>query len=276
MRRSNVVTRRRLHNRKVLALLFGLFFVLTASSAFASVITSYSNTVALQNGLVGWWTFDGKNTHWDTGKTDDSSGNGNSGSLISMSTTTSPVLGKIGQALKCDGSASYVNVPYSAVFQVPKITVSFWLKVNAGMNTKATTVLARGYDGSTADWFFDVRNDLQGTNACSGSPCYLVWAGFPGGTVHGCLSSKDFSTDTPSNIGKWFFVTGTFDGSTCTQIKDTPQKKACLRKTTILRVYRNCNVKKFGAKRGCASQEFGSHLRQPGNKIAQPWVNCND
>jgi hypothetical protein len=213
MPRSNVVTRRRLHNRKVLALLFGLFFVLTASSAFASVITSYSNTVALQNGLVGWWTFDGKNTHWDTGKTDDSSGNGNSGSLISMSTTTSPVRGKMGQALKFNGTNQYVNVPYSSTFAPTNITVSFWMKTSQAINTAFLTALSRGYDGSVTPWGFDFRNDLPGSNACSGVSCYLIFGTFPGGTEHGCLGTKDFNLDT-TNIGKWYLVTGTFDGST--------------------------------------------------------------
>ena len=60
---------------------------------------AHSNTVSLSNGLVGYWSLDGSQTNWTTGKTSDSSGQGNTGQLISMSTSTSPVAGKIGQAL---------------------------------------------------------------------------------------------------------------------------------------------------------------------------------
>jgi len=49
---------------------------------------AHSNTIALSSGLVGYWTFDGGTTHWDTGKVDDVSGHGNTGQLINMSTTT--------------------------------------------------------------------------------------------------------------------------------------------------------------------------------------------
>ena len=42
----------------------------------------HSNTVALSSGLVGYWTFDGSQTNWTTGKTNDSSGKGNSGQLL--------------------------------------------------------------------------------------------------------------------------------------------------------------------------------------------------
>ena len=51
----------------------------------------------LSNGLVGYWTFDGSATNWRTNTTADLSGNGNTGPLISMSTTTSPAAGKIGR-----------------------------------------------------------------------------------------------------------------------------------------------------------------------------------
>jgi Concanavalin A-like lectin/glucanases superfamily len=37
----------------------------------------HSNDVALSIGLVGYWTFDGKDTNWSTGKAKDIFGNGN-------------------------------------------------------------------------------------------------------------------------------------------------------------------------------------------------------
>ena len=53
----------------------------------------------LVDGLKGWWTFDGADTDWNTNTVTDKSGNGNTGTLTNMSTTSSPVPGKIGQGL---------------------------------------------------------------------------------------------------------------------------------------------------------------------------------
>ena len=66
----------------------------------------------IQSGLVGYWTFDGKDTSWTnstTATTLDKSGNGNTGTLTNMLQSTAPVPGKIGQALKFDGSSGYVQ-----------------------------------------------------------------------------------------------------------------------------------------------------------------------
>ena len=52
----------------------------------------HSNAM-ISNGLVGYWTFDGKDTNWTTGQTRDLSGNGNNGSLAFMSTSSSPAIG---------------------------------------------------------------------------------------------------------------------------------------------------------------------------------------
>jgi len=79
----------------------------------------------LKRGLVGWWTFDGKNTHWDTATTDDLSGNGNTGALISMSTSSTPIAGKIGQALKFDGVNDGVSTPYD--IGTGDISVCAWI-----------------------------------------------------------------------------------------------------------------------------------------------------
>jgi len=99
-----------------------------------SANVAHSNTTALSTGLVGYWTFNGGATHWNTGKVDDVSGHGNTGQLINMSTTTSPVAGKIGQALKFRGGStalggSYISVPDSTNLSATT-TFSFaaWLK----------------------------------------------------------------------------------------------------------------------------------------------------
>jgi hypothetical protein len=89
---------------------------------------AHSDTNFLSNGLVGYWTFDGGSIDWHTNTVADMSGNGNTGSLISMSTTSSPVGGKIGQALQFNGSTQYIRVPYTSTLDLGDLTLSLWIK----------------------------------------------------------------------------------------------------------------------------------------------------
>ena len=100
-----------------------------------AVTLGHANTTALTNGLVGYWPLDGGTTSWTTDTTQDVSGNGNTGTLVSMSTTTSPVPGKIGGALKFNGSSQYINLGnISAITAGSNWTVAFWMKANAVAN----------------------------------------------------------------------------------------------------------------------------------------------
>jgi hypothetical protein len=98
-----------------LILTLALAFLLFPSPSSAATIGVPSNYLTLSSGLVGYWPLDGKNTNWSTGQTLDLSGQGNTGQLINMSTTTSPVAGKIGQALNFNGSNSYVSTSLSSL-----------------------------------------------------------------------------------------------------------------------------------------------------------------
>jgi hypothetical protein len=49
-------------------------------------------------------------TNWATGQTRDLSGNGNTGSLVDMSTSTAPTAGKIGQALSLNGISRRIRL----------------------------------------------------------------------------------------------------------------------------------------------------------------------
>jgi len=101
-----------------------IVFLIFIFSALSFPAGSRADTTS---GLVGRWTFDGKDTNWRTSKTNDVSGQGNNGTLTSMSTTTTPVAGKIGQGFLFNGSNSYITGPtYNGVK-----TVSFWIKPNS-------------------------------------------------------------------------------------------------------------------------------------------------
>jgi hypothetical protein len=87
------------------------------------------------NGLVGHWTFDGADTVWTSstaGTTLDDSGNSNTGTLTNMNQATSPVDGKIGQALSFRNTTNtYVSVPSNSDLNIDNtesLSVSLWFK----------------------------------------------------------------------------------------------------------------------------------------------------
>ena len=87
-------------------------------------------TNTLTQGLVGHWTFDGADTKWTTNTVVDRSGNGNTGTMTNMSTSTSPAKGKIGQALKFDGVDDNISTNIN-IGTADKKTFSGWYKFNS-------------------------------------------------------------------------------------------------------------------------------------------------
>jgi hypothetical protein len=147
------------------------------------------------NGLVGWWTFDGPATHWNTNRTDDVSGNGNTGHLISMSTTTSPTQGKIGQALTFNGSNYVVD---TNIVNVPHVTVSAWVKIKGAPSQNGLiSGFVNGLDAVECDKDLTIGTD--------GKLYFYVYDG----------SSE--STSAPATalpLNTWVHVVGTADGTT--------------------------------------------------------------
>ena len=76
-------------------------------SAIGGVVMQKVNTYRLNQGLVGWWTFDGKDV---TDKVYDRSGQGNHGYFEGGATSSAKVAGKVGQGLQFDGTDDYVDV----------------------------------------------------------------------------------------------------------------------------------------------------------------------
>mgnify|MGYP001614981137 FL=1 len=103
--------------------------VLNSLQGNKTVVLQKTPSNFLTNGLVGYWSFDGSKINWASNTVTDSSGNGNTGTMINMSTTTSPAQGKIGQALSFDGSDDYVTVGTTNLPTTNDGTISAWVKI---------------------------------------------------------------------------------------------------------------------------------------------------
>jgi hypothetical protein len=111
--------------------------------AQASFILNKPSALGLNNGLVGWWTFDGKDVAGDISSTRyvfDRSGQGNRGAYWNA-TGTPPAIGKIGQGLSFDGVNDYVEVPHTSALMPSQITMSAWTKRNGSQAATFVSVV---------------------------------------------------------------------------------------------------------------------------------------
>src|ERR1700730_5417461 len=99
------------HAARMLRKLFAILQLSALSSLISAVVffVPQKAHASLTDGLVGYWTFNGPDLNWFTGTALDRSGQGNNGNLIAFSTTTSTVIGKLGQALSFNGATTYVD-----------------------------------------------------------------------------------------------------------------------------------------------------------------------
>ncbi|MFA6077782.1 MAG: LamG domain-containing protein [Candidatus Paceibacterota bacterium] len=157
-----------------------------------SILNASRNNV-LTRGLVGLWSFDGKDMNWRTNKALDRSGNGNDGTLVGMSTTSSPVIGKIGQGMKFNGNGQYIT---TAPISLPKFTVAAWVNPSGNQT---------GYSAVVSDQY----------------PSYVNYViAFTSGTtnVYGGIYNAGWYQTGASTlpINKWTHVSITFDNNILT------------------------------------------------------------
>ena len=201
-------------------------------STFYFILPAPRAQASLTSGLVGYWTFDGKDTNWGTNKTNDLSGQGNTGTLTNMSTTTSPVVGKIGQGLKFDGSNDYVNAGSgSSVNVTGAITACFWVKTSStsmsgvmgnrgGSGIGGYSIILRGEEGGGANYrisftYFGVLDWYSSNNAyiannqwqhlCVVNPATGDIRFYANGAQHSTAASANsgISSDQPLYVGAW-------------------------------------------------------------------------
>jgi len=156
-----------------------------------------SPTTLITNGLVGYWTFDGHNVNWGSNTTADSSGQGNTGTLINMSTSTSGTIGKIGQALSFNSSA-HVQLQNSTSLNLngSNLTMAAWIKPQTlPAGDHIFLIKSANSDGNVSRWFLD---------ASANHPRALAFNGSFSCTITG---------STVLSVGTWYHVAATFDGN---------------------------------------------------------------
>jgi len=146
------------------------FFQTQASTEISLTLTSNPN---LKNGLVGHWTFDGKDM---TPNVRDKSGQGNHGGLIlgaSGNTSTTTVPGKLGQALEFDGVDDYVDVGTgSSLNPISEMTIEAWFKTSA---SGVIQTIYYSYLSSSDAMQFRIRSDKLEVRTDTGAS----WTTFP-------------------------------------------------------------------------------------------------
>ena len=103
----------------------------------ASVAPSKTKVSTSLGGPSAYYTFDGKDINWLTGKAVDKGTNSSSTVLNGMSLSTSPSLGKIGQALNFDGVNDYIDTGNTNTAN-GNMTISMWLKPRVAAGYVAT------------------------------------------------------------------------------------------------------------------------------------------
>jgi hypothetical protein len=155
-------------------------------------VNATQTTDSLKNGLVGHWTFDGKDMAGNYAF--DKSGNGNRGTLTGSNGVPIRAAGKIGQGLQFDGVDDYVRAPTIAPAQV---TVSAWINPNSITDRDAREIVSNTSDSVV----------LRIDNDDVTSKRVVFWIQRSDSTYFAAYSTVPLSPRT------WTHLVGTFDGT---------------------------------------------------------------
>jgi hypothetical protein len=152
-----------------------------------------------QNGLVGWWTFDGK--HMSGNRAFDASGQGNYGTLTGSNGLPVRTIGKIGQGLSFDGVDDYVELGTPSIIRITgSITLSAWIKASTLTGTDRRIITKGSPGGQGFSYGIDITND-------NGSYQALMVLTSSGADYFGRYSATTIST------GQWYHVVGVYNAA---------------------------------------------------------------
>lgn len=146
-----------------------------------------------KSGQLAHWTFDGKNTSWQSNTASDISGNGNTATLVSMSTTTSPRPGKLGQSLNFTSGGDYAVTSSDFVKTLPTFSVSAWIYPTSSSGDQAIV----------SDWETAPAQTFLLRTSSGGLQGFVFTSAQAGGA---------FNLTPP--LEKWSHVVMTYDGTT--------------------------------------------------------------
>ena len=140
------------------------------------------------DGLVGYWSFDGKDTDWSVPAVYDLSGNYATGTPTSMSSIVNSAPGVIGQALKFDGVDDGVSIVKN--------------NSNSSIGSFAAWIKPTG----TSDYLYDSRG-------AGSSGYFLVYSGARGVNSRLRYISNDGLdiSDAESMLSQWYYVVVIWD-----------------------------------------------------------------
>lgn len=145
------------------------------------------------SGLVGYWSFNGPDMNWGTNTAYDRSGQNNNGTMLNMSTTTSPTIGKSGSGLKFDGVDDYVDAGNaSSLNPTNQITMSFWTYLKS------------------RKWQYFIEKEQTVTPFATQYFVRIYTSGFG---VFSTQAGINFVGNTTPSLNAWHHVVVTFDGS---------------------------------------------------------------
>ena len=187
----------RVYNRALSAAEIAQLYQLGAIKVAKSTATNN-----LASGLVGYWTFDGKDMYQNVA---DKSGLGNNGALQfgtsgNTSTSSMQVAGKLGQGLKFDGADDYVNINKNVSLQgQARATISAWIKLKASPPSTLNTI----YSETTSTYYSRCTLGIDS----GGKVDFIIRDSDadPSGTRFDVYSN----TVLKANI--WYYITAVFD-----------------------------------------------------------------
>jgi len=113
------------------------------------------------SGLVGHWTFDGKDVTSTAAY--DRSGQGNDGVLVG---TPNPIIGKLGQAYSFTDNNDYISVnDNSSLDGFTDFTLSAWSKLE-NYGSPYATILEKGSNGAAYNMFFYAPGPFNSLGSC--------------------------------------------------------------------------------------------------------------
>jgi hypothetical protein len=163
----------------------------------------------LKSGLVGHWTFDGKNM--TNGRVDDISGQGNHGNTSGISTSTFYTVGKMGQGAQFDGVDDNITLPLAASLAPSSITVSTWIKTNS--SATQDIIAKANVNNSHHSWELSLNSSgkaILGINTSSGSnPDYTITSNASISLNAWTLITATYSSSGPMAV----YINGVLDNS---------------------------------------------------------------